>query len=1138
MKRSEINKALKRMESVINDLKISLPPFCNFTPEEWQTKGHEYDEIRDNMLGWDITDYGLGDFEKTGFSLITLRNGNLKAKDKYPKPYAEKLLFIEEGQYSPNHFHWFKMEDIINKGGGNLLIRVYNSLPDEEIDKESDVTVHTDGRTYQVKAGTQIRLTPGESISIQPYMYHDFDYSGGKCNLVNSNFLDCSADYGAAIYGCFIIVVDCNFVNCSDMGEYGGVICVPSDDDFAFIEKEFNLGNCSFVNCSGGAISGANTVVDCSFVNCSANSGGVMSVIGSVVDCSFVNCSGGAISGANTVIDCSFVNCSGGALSDVGSVVDCSFVNCSGDAITNVGSADDCNFINCYGTAIYFYMWSSNSSVFGCSFVNCTGGAIGLSSSWRGFSVIIIGNCSFVNCSARDLRYSDGGAIWATLCSNSDVIISNCSFVNCAAGEGGALSFENNQDCNFTIHNCSFVNCSANIGGAIISWENRLVFLHVIGSSFVNCSGGAIRGADTVIDCSFVNCSANYGGAIAGVGSVVDCSFVNCSAYGRGGAIAGVGSVVDCIFVNCSAVSEYSEGGAIFNRADEGSVFSYVVGCSFVNCSAVYGGAILMDSGMSHCSINVSDCSFVNCHATCIAGAIGSDYANIDSCDFVNCSAYSGAAIFIIRDYLSCINSNFMNNSGSRGNAIMWFGLNGNNPWIDQIYGNSLFEKDSNFGNLTIKNSYFAEDYPLYGPFISINNNILEFNVKDDIWSYIVELEGNVTLKIGDKIFEESLTSGTAYFDLNGFSPNIYDIGLIYSGDDEHSGVEIRTPIVLKEQGILIRANDVTKYYKGPERFVVTVTDYAGNPIADANIIININGVDYDRKTGATGQTSVALGIPSGNYTATVTYGDIKTESNIVIKSTVSGDNITKIFRNATQYYAKFLDTNGNILKNTPVIFNINGVFYTRTTNENGVAKMNINLNPGEYIITATNPNSGEMYSNVVTVLPNIAENHDMTKYYRNASQYVVRLLDDEGNPVGAGVDVTFNINGVFYVRTTNATGHAKLNINLGPGTYIITAMYKDMMAANTITVLPVLEAKDLNMKYKDGSKFEAKLLDGQGKPYAGQNITFNVNGVFYERTTDVNGIARLNINLMAGEYIITSSYSGSNIANKITISS
>ena len=93
-------------------------------------------------------------------------------------------------------------------------------------------------------------------------------------------------------------------------------------------------------------------------------------------------------------------------------------------------------------------------------------------------------------------------------------------------------------------------------------------------------------------------------------------------------------------------------------------------------------------------------------------------------------------------------------------------------------------------------------------------------------------------------------------------------------------------------------------------------------------------------------------------------------------------------------------------------------------------------------------------------------------------------------------------------------------------------------MTSNTITVLPVLEAKDLEMKYLDGSKFEAKLVDGEGNPYSGQNITFNVNGVFYDRTTDDSGIARLNINLMPGEYIITSSYKGSNIANRITISS
>ena len=158
MKRSEINKALKELEAMCRQEHCYLPPFCHFTPEEWKTKGHEYDEVRDCMLGWDITDYGLGDFDKVGFSLITIRNGNRAMQDKYPKVYAEKLLYMKEGQYSPNHFHWYKTEDIINRGGGNVLIRVYNSLPDESIDKVSDVTVHCDGKAYTVPAGTQILI--------------------------------------------------------------------------------------------------------------------------------------------------------------------------------------------------------------------------------------------------------------------------------------------------------------------------------------------------------------------------------------------------------------------------------------------------------------------------------------------------------------------------------------------------------------------------------------------------------------------------------------------------------------------------------------------------------------------------------------------------------------------------------------------------------------------------------------------------------------------------------------------------------------------------------------------------------------------------------------------------------------------
>ena len=194
MKRSEINRALKEMEEFVNQYRFALPPFCHFTPEDWEGKGSDYDEVRDNMLGWDITDYGLGDFEKIGFSLITIRNGNTSTPSVYPKTYAEKLLYLSEQQYSPMHFHWGKMEDIINRGGGNILIKVYNSTPDEQPDMTGDVCVHMDGREIVVPAGTQVILTPGESISIYPYMYHDFSVEEGSGPVLLGEVSQCNDD--------------------------------------------------------------------------------------------------------------------------------------------------------------------------------------------------------------------------------------------------------------------------------------------------------------------------------------------------------------------------------------------------------------------------------------------------------------------------------------------------------------------------------------------------------------------------------------------------------------------------------------------------------------------------------------------------------------------------------------------------------------------------------------------------------------------------------------------------------------------------------------------------------------------------------------------------------------------------------
>ena len=174
MKRSQINAVIRDFEAMLGEYRFALPPFLAFTPGEWQEKGREYDEIRDNALGWDITDYGEGNFAVKGLSLITIRNGNTHDA-KYTKTYAEKIMMLYPGQICPNHFHWHKMEDIINRGGGFLCFRLWNAdRSDEGKLLDSDVSVCRDGRRYDVRAGSEIVLAPGESLSLYPYTYHEF----------------------------------------------------------------------------------------------------------------------------------------------------------------------------------------------------------------------------------------------------------------------------------------------------------------------------------------------------------------------------------------------------------------------------------------------------------------------------------------------------------------------------------------------------------------------------------------------------------------------------------------------------------------------------------------------------------------------------------------------------------------------------------------------------------------------------------------------------------------------------------------------------------------------------------------------------------------------------------------------------
>ena len=402
------------------------------------------------------------------------------------------------------------------------------------------------------------------------------------------------------------------------------------------------------------------------------------------------------------------------------------------------------------------------------------------------------------------------------------------------------------------------------------------------------------------------------------------------------------------------------------------------------------------------------------------------------------------------------------------------------------------------------------------------------------------KLDGNLTVLVNNTPYTLSYTNGTGSLIFKNLTYGNYTINAVFTKDN-YQTVNVSENVEINSIKTVLEAENVVMYYKDGTRFAVVLKDINGNPLANMDVTISINGRDYVKQSDENGTASLGLNLESKNYTVVTTFGGnskyfgTRSNNTVSILSTLLSKDIVKYYRNGTQFYATVLDFKGNPLANTTVMFNINGVFYNKTTDENGTAKLNIWLRPGKYIITIFNLVTGEQAGNNVTVLSKIVENYDLVKYYKNASKFSVKILDSQGYPV-EGTIVTFNINGVFYYKETDSNGIASLAINLRPGKYVITTMYGQYDVGNNVTVLPTLQTSDLKMKYLDGSAFNARVVDGQGNPLANQIVKFNVNGVFYNKVTNDEGIASLNIRLMKGEYIITSIYNGFETGNTIKI--
>ena len=406
---------------------------------------------------------------------------------------------------------------------------------------------------------------------------------------------------------------------------------------------------------------------------------------------------------------------------------------------------------------------------------------------------------------------------------------------------------------------------------------------------------------------------------------------------------------------------------------------------------------------------------------------------------------------------------------------------------------------------------------------------------------------GEVIISVNGKNYTVMTKYGMASVTISDLANGTYSVDVFYNGDDIYAPIKNSTAFTVSKVSDYNMTVDIADIVKGENATITVSVPEDGT----GSVIVTINGTDY-KGTVVNGTAKVIIpGLDEGTYKVVTFYtGDNKYDSMIVngtitvnknTKTTLTMDNLVKYFNGPQKLMAKLVDGFGNPIANATVYFTINGKVYARITDENGTASIAIRLLPGEYkasaLFNGTKDHDKATANATVTVKSTIFGN-DTTLYFRNGTQYMAKFLDSDGKAL-ANTDVKFNINGVFYTRVTDENGIARLNIRLDPASYIITA-YNPVTGeqkANEVTVLPRIIAKDLSMKYLDGSTFNATLVDGQGKAIAGVNITFNINGVFYHKTTDADGVTKLNIRLMPGEYIITSMYDECWASNKIIIS-